>query len=77
MTATFETRGRSVVKALSWRVLAGFITVGVVLTMTGELKFAAEIGTIDTLTKLLIYFVHERVWNKIGYGRLTAPDYEV
>ena len=32
---------------------------------------------IDTLVKLLIYFVHERVWNKIDYGRVSAPDYEV
>ena len=77
MTAVFETRSRSVAKALSWRVLAGFITTGVVLTMTGEMKFAAQIGIIDTVTKLLIYFLHERVWNKIGYGRMEAPDYEV
>ena len=77
MTAVFETRRRSVFKALSWRFLAGIITACVVLTMTGRLKFAAEIGLIDTLTKLLIYFVHERVWNKIAYGRLDTPDYEV
>ena len=77
MTAVFETRSRSVVKALSWRVLAGIITTCVVLTMTGKMKFAAEIGLIDTLTKLFIYFFHERIWNKIAYGRLKNPDYEV
>ncbi len=77
MNSTFETRSRSIVKALSWRTLAGLITACVALAMTGELKFAAQIGLIDTLVKLLIYFVHERVWNKIGYGRVVAPDYEV
>jgi uncharacterized membrane protein len=77
MSSIFETRRRSIVKALSWRILAGFITAAVALTMTGELKFAAEIGLIDTLVKLVIYFGHERVWNRIGYGRVVAPDYEV
>jgi len=72
-----ETRKRSMVKALSWRTLAAIITATVVYFMTGHLKFAAEIGLIDTVTKLLIYFMHERVWNRIDYGRLQTPDYEV
>ena len=77
MSAGFETRKRSLVKALSWRVLAAIITATVVYTMTHRLRFAAEIGAIDTLTKLLIYFLHERVWNKLNYGRVAAPDYQV
>jgi uncharacterized membrane protein len=72
-----ETRRRSLAKSLSWRVLAGIITTLVVLTMTGRLQFAAEIGLLDTLVKLFVYFAHERAWNKINYGRLQAPDYEV
>jgi uncharacterized membrane protein len=77
MSAGLELRRRSLVKALSWRVLAAIITGCVVMAMTGKLKFAAEIGLIDTLVKLVIYFVHERTWNKINYGRVRAPDYEV
>jgi uncharacterized membrane protein len=77
MAPGIETRRRSIAKSLSWRFLAGVITTLVVLTMTGRLEFAAEIGLIDTLVKLLVYFGHERAWNKIDYGRLRAPDYEV
>jgi uncharacterized membrane protein len=77
MNSIFETRRRSIVKALSWRTLAGLITATVALCMTGEAKFAVQIGIIDTVVKLLIYFVHERLWNRIGYGRVVAPDYEV
>ena len=77
MNSMFETRRRSVVKALSWRTLAGIITACVALAMTGQLEFAAKIGIIDTAVKLVIYFVHERAWNKINYGRVVAPDYEV
>jgi uncharacterized membrane protein len=77
MRSGIETRRRSLVKALSWRIVAAIITTLVVLAMTGRLEFAAKIGLIDTLVKLVIYFVHERTWNKIDYGRLRAPDYEV
>jgi adenylylsulfate kinase len=73
----FETRGRSMAKAISWRILAAIITATVALVMTHQLAFAAKIGAIDTSVKLLIYFLHERVWNKIGFGRVPAPDYEV
>jgi uncharacterized membrane protein len=73
----FESRRRSMVKALSWRVLAAIITACVALAMTGQLAFAAKIGALDTTVKLLIYFLHERIWNKINYGRVPAPDYEV
>ena len=73
----FETRRRSMAKAISWRILAAFITAGVVLAMTHQLDFAAKIGAIDTSVKLLIYFLHERLWKRFGFGRVPAPDYEV
>ena len=73
----FETRRRSLAKAVSWRILAAFITGCVALVMTHELVFAAKIGIIDTTVKLLLYFLHERAWNKINFGRVPAPDYEV
>ena len=77
MSGGIETRRRSLVKAISWRILAAIITALVVLSMTKQLKFAAEIGLLDTVVKFLIYFLHERVWNKINYGRVPAPEYEV
>jgi uncharacterized membrane protein len=73
----FETRRRSLAKSLSWRVLAALITAAVAFAMTGELEFAAKIGLLDTLVKLFIYFAHERAWNRVGYGKVRAPDYEV
>jgi uncharacterized membrane protein len=72
-----ETRRRSMIKALSWRILAAIITTLVVLFMTGKMEFAAKVGALDTVIKLAIYFLHERAWNKINYGRINTPDYEV
>jgi uncharacterized membrane protein len=73
----FETRRRSVVKSLSWRIFAAVITGCIAFAMTGKMDFAAKIGIIDTTVKLFIYFLHERVWNKVSFGRVAAPDYEV
>ncbi|MEZ4483653.1 MAG: DUF2061 domain-containing protein [Syntrophotaleaceae bacterium] len=71
-----ETTRRSIVKALSWRVLATAITTGLIYAVTGEGGFAASIGLADTLFKLFIYFGHERIWNRIPFGRIERePEY--
>jgi uncharacterized membrane protein len=75
--ALVETQKRSIAKSISWRIFAGIITACVAWAMTGKMDFAAKIGLIDTTVKLVIYFLHERVWNRISYGRVQAPDYEV
>lgn len=77
MPAGLETRRRSIAKSISWRIFAALITGSIAWALTGKLEFAAKIGAIDTSVKLLIYFLHERVWNKIDYGRVATPDYEV
>lgn len=71
-----ESTRRSIVKALSWRLLATAITASLVYAWTGEGEFAATIGLSDTALKLFIYFGHERVWNRIPFGReRKEPEY--
>ncbi|MBW8035424.1 MAG: DUF2061 domain-containing protein [Planctomycetes bacterium] len=72
-----ETHYRSLIKALSWRILATVITFSVVMVLTGKLEMAATIGLADTLIKLGIYYGHERLWAKINFGRLKRPEYEI
>lgn len=72
-----ETHYRSLIKALSWRILATVITFSVVMALTGKLEMAATIGLADTLIKLGIYYGHERFWAKINFGRLKRPEYEI
>ena len=74
---SMETRRRSMVKALSWRVFATFITTGIAYALTGQISFAIEIGLIDTLLKLLVYFAHERVWQRSPYGLPKKTDYAI
>jgi len=72
-----DSKRRSLAKALSWRVLATLITMSVAFYLTGELTFAVEIGLLDTLAKLAIYFGHERMWQRISYGKIESPDYQI
>ena len=73
-----ESRSRSIAKTLSWRVWATIITTIVVFVVKGEFKLALEIGLLDTTIKLGMYFFHERMWNKINYGRVPPQtDFEI
>ncbi|WP_209405640.1 DUF2061 domain-containing protein [Pseudozobellia sp. WGM2] len=60
---------RSVAKAVSWRVIGTLDTLLISYLLTGEVAIAASIASIDFVTKMFLYFVHERVWNKITWGR--------
>ena len=68
---------RSMVKTLSWRVLAVIITTSVAWIVTGEKVFAATIGIADTVIKLFVYYGHERIWNRIHFGKIKPPEYNI
>ena len=70
---------RSVVKTISWRTVGTLDTVIISYFITGNLKMAAAIGSIELFTKMVLYYFHERTWNKINFGRLkpTANDYQI
>lgn len=71
-----ESTRRSIAKSLSWRILATLITTSIAFGLTGEGEFAAKIGIADTLIKFFIYFGHERLWNRMTYGREEKqPEY--
>lgn len=73
-----ESHRRSIAKALSWRTIATLITTLLVYLFTGEAEFAATVGLSDTLIKLAIYFAHERLWNRLPYGRQKRePEYMI
>ena len=73
----YESRRRSIAKALSWRVFATLITSAVVFVMTGEVEMAVSVGLLDTSIKLGAYFAHERAWLRISYGQRRYTDYQI
>jgi adenylylsulfate kinase len=63
-----ETRIRSFVKALSWRVTATITTIMVALAITKRIDIAVQIGLLEAILKMFVYFIHERSWAKIRFG---------
>ncbi|WP_149304690.1 DUF2061 domain-containing protein [Pareuzebyella sediminis] len=60
---------RSIAKAVSWRVIGTLDTLLISYVLTGEVAIAASIASIDFVTKMFLYFFHERIWNKINWGK--------
>lgn len=72
-----ESHRRSLAKALSWRVGGLVVTSGVAWALTGKIQFALTMGLVDSLVKVCAYYVHERVWNRLGFGRPVPADSEL
>ncbi len=71
-----ESTRRSLFKALSWRIWATLITTTLVYLLTGKGEFAATVALADTTIKFFVYFLHERIWNRVSFGRKTPePEY--
>ena len=64
-----DSHTRSFAKALSWRATGTIDTMVISLVVTGSVKLAATIGLTEVATKSLLYYVHDRAWLKIPFGR--------
>jgi len=69
-----ESKKRSIIKALTWRIIAS-ITTGFIVYIGGKQYlgldmplFATGVGLTDVIIKLVLYFAHERGWNLIKWG---------
>ncbi len=65
-----ESRTRSILKALSWRVIATSTIIGIAYFTTGDIHLALEMGAIEFFIKLIIYYLHERLWQTIPRGSI-------
>ncbi len=60
---------RSLVKAITFRIIATIATIIIVLVLTGSLALAGTIGVADILAKTALYYFHERAWDKSPWGK--------
>jgi len=68
---------RSIAKAISWRVTGTLDTVIISFLITGHLKMAISIGFIELFTKICLYYAHERIWDRVSFGRVKSEDYSI
>ena len=60
---------RSGVKTATWRVIASLDTFLLAYVFTGNIATAVSVGGLEILTKLVLYFFHERAWSYVPYGK--------
>ena len=75
-----ETHYRSIAKAISYRILGSMTTAGIFYVLTGRDSLSLEAGALDMALKIFAYWIHERIWNHIDFGRKThikPPEYEI
>ena len=60
---------RSLLKSITWRVVAVLVTFLVGAIMTGNIEFALSLSLVSNLVNFILYYLHERVWLRIKWGR--------
>ena len=64
-----ENRLRSILKAVSWRLLGTIDTIVISFLLSGTIKLALSIGGVELFSKIFLFYFHERIWNKVNYGK--------
>jgi len=68
-----ESHLRSVLKGFSWRIIATLTLVCIVYMVDGNIGAAIQVGLLEFLLKLFIYYAHERAWANYLNDRLQTP----
>lgn len=55
---------KSLLKSVSWRIVGTIDTMVISYIVTGQLKMALSIGSIEVVSKILLYYLHERAWER-------------
>ena len=72
-----ESHSRSIVKAVTWRAGGTVVTFFVAWMITGEATLSVGIGLLDSLVKVGAFYLHERMWNRLRFGKLEPPEYQI
>jgi len=62
------TQARSLAKTFTWRVFASFDTFLLGWLVTGNIAMGGSIASLEVLTKLVLYYLHERGWARVKWG---------
>lgn len=65
----FEAHRRSLVKSVTWRTMGSVDTFVISFIITGRVAIAVSIAGTELLTKFILYYLHERIWAVIPWGR--------
>jgi len=63
-----ESRKRHIIKSISWRAIGTIDTILISWFITGNPLTGLKIGFAEVITKMVLYYAHERVWYRINFG---------
>lgn len=72
-----ETNTRSIIKGFSWRFFATTTTVIIVYVFFGRLDLAIAAGVVETVSKVFLYYLHERIWQRIRWGKKQIEPFNL
>ena len=67
-----DSHARSVAKAITWQITGLFIMALIGVAFTGSLTAGGLLAAITTVIGFVSYLIHERIWARIGWGRVGA-----
>lgn len=59
---------RHLLKTITWRLLGTMDTIVIGWFISGSMEFGLKIGGLEIITKMTLYFIHERIWYRINFG---------
>ncbi len=69
-----ESLTRSLIKTISWRIIATTTTILLAYLVTKKWSLALSVGILETISKTILYYLHERAWNKINLFPTIKKD---
>ncbi len=64
-----DSHTRTIIKAVSWRVIATLTTMTIVFLFTRKIILSLGVGLVEVIAKITFYYLHERTWHKVSWGK--------
>ena len=64
-----DTQGRTLAKTVTWRITGSTSAMIIAYLVTGSVAISSTIGIVHLIANTLLYWVHERVWSRIRWGK--------
>ncbi len=71
---TFLYRYRHLAKTISWRLIGTIDTILISWVIAGDPMVGLKVGGIEVVTKMILYYLHEKVWHRSKFGVNTAEE---
>lgn len=76
VTIKGDSRKRHIAKTITWRIIGTLDTMLLAWIISGDPMIGLKVGVVEVVTKMVLYYFHERAWYKIDFGLDSRRDKE-